>query len=129
MTDSKTLQVALSILRKQEAKGEKKYGANLDDFSGSVVELIDHAIEEAADQLCYLVKMRAIVGGAEDHAKDNDGWIEHDGLDVCPVDLDEIVDVRLIAGDVGIGITARSWRWGKSIGRLGDITHYRVHKP
>jgi hypothetical protein len=66
--DSDTLNEALSILRKQEAKGLSKYGATLDDFKGSESDILQHAIEEAADLLMYLITakkriMEAAKGG------------------------------------------------------------------
>jgi hypothetical protein len=94
---------------------------------GSVVELIDHAIEEAADQLCYLVKMRAMVGGAEDHAKDHDGWIEHTGTE-CPVHPTARVDVLFMDGKKAHKMRATACNWRKPGTEL-DITHYRIHKP
>jgi len=65
MTDSETLQAALSVLRKQEAKGERTYGRTLDHFAGSSVEMACHAKEEAADTLMYLVTLERLVAKLE----------------------------------------------------------------
>lgn len=49
---------ALEVLRRQEAKGLDKYGATLDRSDVTTEEMIDHVIEEAADQLVYLLRLR-----------------------------------------------------------------------
>lgn len=55
MTDSKTLQSALSVLRKQEAKGRTKYGGDLDSFAGTASALSAHKVEELADAFFYAI--------------------------------------------------------------------------
>lgn len=52
---------AKTALDKQNTKGLEKYGGPLDDTKPSALELTDHAIEEAADQLMYLVGLKAEV--------------------------------------------------------------------
>ncbi|MEC9266685.1 MAG: hypothetical protein VX464_11550 [Pseudomonadota bacterium] len=52
------LERSKAALDRQHAKGLAKYGAPLDDTKPSALALIDHAIEEAADQLQYLVALR-----------------------------------------------------------------------
>lgn len=55
MTDSEILQSAVAILRKQEAKGRAKYGADLDSFPGTASALSAHKVDELADALCYAI--------------------------------------------------------------------------
>lgn len=55
MPDSETLQSLLALLRKQEAKGRDKYGADLDSFTGTVSALSAHKVEELADALFYAI--------------------------------------------------------------------------
>jgi len=46
------------ILDKQDAKGIRKYGGTLDNTRPTEAELIQHAIEECADMLQYLVALK-----------------------------------------------------------------------
>lgn len=52
------LSEAKTQLERQEDKGIKKYGGVLEDTNPTAEALIEHAIEEAADQLMYLVALR-----------------------------------------------------------------------
>ena len=45
--------------------GKKKYGTNLDRTDLSLTEWIDHAIEEAMDQILYLQKIKSVIGGSK----------------------------------------------------------------
>ena len=128
MTDSETLQAAVAVLRKQEAKGRAKYGADLDSF-GSVVGMASHAKEEAADTLMYLVTLerlvakleaenaalKARVARLEAQGKElpKGVWIEHTGGE-CPVPGDTIV--RIMHHDdvewVSTYEFAEDWGWG-----------------
>lgn len=56
MTD--TISRAVAVLEAQTAKGVRKYGGTLDQTRPSGPELVDHAIQEAADLLLYLVALR-----------------------------------------------------------------------
>lgn len=49
---------AFAVLKRQEAKGLAKYGATLDRADVTAEAMIEHAIEEAADQLVYLIRLR-----------------------------------------------------------------------
>jgi hypothetical protein len=60
---------AKAALDRQDAKGRKKYGGPLDVTKPGAVALIDHAIQEAADQLMYLCALRRAFEAKEsDHA-------------------------------------------------------------
>ena len=53
--------VSLEVLRvqaQQQAKGRTEHGTTLYDANLSPLELLNHAIEEATDQLNYLVAMK-----------------------------------------------------------------------
>lgn len=65
MADSKTLQSALALLRKQEAKGRDKYGADLDSFPGTATDMADHMVEELADGLHYAITLKRLVAKLE----------------------------------------------------------------
>ena len=55
--------------------------------------------------------------------KDQDGWIEYDGSDVCPVDLETLVTIRMDGfSDDFEYLPAKHWHWG-------PVTHYRIYKP
>lgn len=49
---------AIEAIKSQAGKGLKEYGVGLEGANLSVLELMDHAIEEAADQLMYLIQMK-----------------------------------------------------------------------
>lgn len=49
---------AILLLRSGDAKGREKYGVTLDDADLSPRELVQHAAEEAADLLKYLVALK-----------------------------------------------------------------------
>ena len=50
---SKTLATAQALLKARELKGLSEYGKTLDRWDLTDLELVNHAIEEAADQLMY----------------------------------------------------------------------------
>lgn len=52
------LDEAKAALDRQTEKGLRKYGAILDDQDLTPLDLVQHAIEEAADSLLYLVAMK-----------------------------------------------------------------------
>jgi len=52
---------AKAALDRQYEKGRRKYPVTLDEAGLSAPELLDHAIEEAADMLVYLCALRASV--------------------------------------------------------------------
>ena len=54
---------AIAVLRQQDAKGRQKYGGPLDETQPDEAELIDHAIQEAADLLMYLCALKAHQAG------------------------------------------------------------------
>lgn len=56
--DTDVVTDALALLRSGDAKGRQKYGVTLDDADLSPGELVQHAAEEAADLLKYLVALR-----------------------------------------------------------------------
>lgn len=57
---------AVAALRSQAAKGLKKYGVTLEDAGLGAAELVQHAVEEAADGLHYALMaqsaLRRMVG-------------------------------------------------------------------
>ena len=57
MTDPVADAVA-AVLAAQRAKGLSHYGVRLADANLTALELLDYAIEEAADKLDYLVAMK-----------------------------------------------------------------------
>ncbi len=58
MTDSPTTTAAIELLRQREAKGRATYGTTIDEAGLTVARILDHAIEEAADLLVYLLAIR-----------------------------------------------------------------------
>ncbi len=53
----------LAALIKQRQKGITKYPVGLEDAQLTLTELVDHAIEEAADKLAYLTELRVRIEG------------------------------------------------------------------
>lgn len=60
-------------------------------------------------------------------APDAEGWIEWCGGE-CPVDGNEIVDIRYSESREEFGIKAKFRRWNHARNK-GDIIAYRLHKP
>lgn len=62
MSDS-VLQKAIDVLRCQQQKGVERYGQTIEQSGLTRTEILDHAIEEAADLLIYLTAIRALEPG------------------------------------------------------------------
>ena len=60
-------------------------------------------------------------------APDADGWIEWNGGE-CPVDGNEIIDIRYPESREEFGAKAKFRRWNHARNK-GDIIAYRLHKP
>lgn len=58
---SKILEQVYADLKKQEAKGLKKYGGTL-DANFTSIEMLQHAYEEALDLCMYLKKSIDVIG-------------------------------------------------------------------
>lgn len=58
-----TLIEYIKLGMRQTEKGIAKYGGTLDDKELSPVELIDHAVEEHADAIFYLLKLKDKLNG------------------------------------------------------------------
>lgn len=58
---------------------------------------------------------------------DAEGWIEWAGGE-CPVNISDLVDIKLRCGDIGRGQNVTYWRWDH-IQNAGDIIAYRLHQP
>lgn len=99
---------------------------------GNVLKYISRAgkkgdrIEDLKKARWYLDReiSRSEQSSAKDRAKDNDGWIEHDGSDKfkCPVDPETLVIIKMDGyGDYFEYLPAKEWHWG-------PVTHYKI-KP
>lgn len=49
---------ALALLVARRKKGREEYGVGIEDSTLTVEELLDYALEEAVDQLIYLLALR-----------------------------------------------------------------------
>ena len=61
--DSDIAARAIATIRAQEEKGRSKYGTDLDNADLSVLEVVEHAVQEAADLLMYLSALRKYFEG------------------------------------------------------------------
>lgn len=92
--DSRILETAISELRKQEAKGREKYGADLSHFEGSPLEMLRHALSEKADDMCYTIRAIEIVEGMERRTAELEA--ENQRLRNALIQIDcEPIDARL----------------------------------
>lgn len=48
----------IELFEQQEAKGQSKYGVLMEEDTDDMLYWIDHAIEEAADLLNYLMRIK-----------------------------------------------------------------------
>lgn len=93
---SDIIEASKAAIDKQHEKGLKKYGGSLDDTAPSAPELIDHAIEEAADQLNYLVALRGEVLAQAELIKK----IEYVSRKASLCDAEKLDDIRgLLSSD------------------------------
>ncbi len=60
------LDEAQAVLSRQTQKGITTYGGTLDQTNPSGPEILDHAIQEAADLLIYLVGLRRALGSVKE---------------------------------------------------------------
>ena len=56
--DSDIAARAIATIRAQEEKGRSRYGTDLDDADLTGVEIVEHAVQEAADMLMYLTALK-----------------------------------------------------------------------
>ena len=58
-----------AIMAKQSAKGLVKYGALLENGTVSLVESVDHALEEVVDLAFYLMHVKTLLERSDDETR------------------------------------------------------------
>ena len=58
-----------AIMAKQSAKGLSKYGALLENCTVSLVESVDHALEEIVDLAYYLMHVKTLLERVDDETR------------------------------------------------------------
>jgi len=60
-----------AIMQTQELKGLNKYGALLENGTVSLVESVDHALEEILDLAYYMMHVKTLLERADNETRDN----------------------------------------------------------
>jgi hypothetical protein len=60
-----------AIMQAQELKGLTKYGALLENGTVSLVESVDHALEEVIDMAMYLMHVKTLLERADNETRGN----------------------------------------------------------